>query len=294
MYYHAVNRVCENCIGTWDNGSMPSTYYLTDTNGEHLSDGPLNGCSETDQARGALAADRHDDADVINAAVYGSIFYLRGATSGTLNCLCTGCAGNGAVFGLNVGSTSGRDDGFTIQNTAVYVDPSNTGHDDIVAVKLGPGSSSAGPPNNLNVADLSTVAHLADQIDAEWTKTDLQHATSTAGLPDNIFEGGGARICNRYVNGVEQVGQKLWPWPMQDRILAATTRAASPQHRHMMNVCNSTSCTRQLVTDPHQVANVMGDIVAMFGPIPPGCTEGDGDPNDPPPAPTVWRTDTEE
>ena len=80
---------------------------------------------------------------------------------------------------------------------------------------------------------------------------------------------------------------------MQDRILAATTSVSGAGHQHMMNVCDGSSCNRQMVNDPHAVADVMGDILSMFGPIPSACIEGGSDPEDPPPAPEVWRTDKE-
>ena len=56
----------------------------------------------------------------------------------------------------------------------------------------------------------------------------------------------GASICYRYVDGV-LTSEPLWPWPMQDRIAAATERSL------------------------WDTADVNAEIEAVFGPIPEEC-----------------------
>lgn len=60
-------------------------------------------------------------------------------------------------------------------------------------------------------------------------------------------EGGGAALCFRSIDGQES-DEPLWPWPMQDRIAAATERSN------------------------WESADVMGEITALFGAPPPRCS----------------------
>jgi hypothetical protein len=85
LWYNGTGTVCENCIMTWDNGSMPSSYYLHH-NGSHLGGSSRNGCSSVDQPYGTVSRDRIDDGTQARARVYGSIFYVSGQSSSLYNC----------------------------------------------------------------------------------------------------------------------------------------------------------------------------------------------------------------
>jgi len=87
-------------------------------------------------------------------------------------------------------------------------------------------------------------------IGTDWISTNVEEIVDE--FVDNygvdIFtdDGIGASICYRHVNGV-LTEEPLWPWPMQDRIKAATERSL------------------------WDTADVRAEIEAVFGPIPAEC-----------------------
>ena len=81
----------------------------------------------------------------------------------------------------------------------------------------------------------------------DWIGTNVEEILEDD-LGVDIFtdDGVGASICYRYVDGV-LTSEPLWPWPMQDRIAAATERSL------------------------WDTADVNAEIEAVFGPIPGEC-----------------------
>ena len=81
----------------------------------------------------------------------------------------------------------------------------------------------------------------------------------------NPFQGG---TCYQYQNQ-QLTNIPLWPWPMNQRILDATTVAASSSHQHYIYQGSSPSLT--LINDPHAVVDVTAEVEQVFGSIPAGC-----------------------
>lgn len=84
-------------------------------------------------------------------------------------------------------------------------------------------------------------------IEDDWRQQGV--VTRPPGSKPDIYRGsvGGVSLCHRSVDGHE-TGEPLWPWPMQERILAATERSN------------------------WESADVMGEIAEIFGPPPAACT----------------------
>ncbi len=88
-----------------------------------------------------------------------------------------------------------------------------------------------------------------------WTVNEDKLIVDYGDPAPNVFTGTqGAQVCHRYEDGVLQDGsgatttQPLWPWPMNERILAATTLAAG-----------------------HSAEDVTQRIETLLGPIPSEC-----------------------
>ncbi len=86
------------------------------------------------------------------------------------------------------------------------------------------------------------------RIGKDWSLDDVRLVPWSQRKQVDIYRGtgGGASICHRYVDGRE-TPVPLWPWPMQERIRAATERSSWP------------------------TADVIGEISEVFGPPPPEC-----------------------
>ena len=262
-YYESTGRLYENVLLTWDGGSMPASYYIH--NGDTIVSGPRTTISNP---RGVLGFGQITPGSCADFEMKGSISYVMDH-AGVTEQLDT--LGSRWVLGLN-NATNDANKGccLTLENVVTYVDPNESAWDGMSGFSLG-GAACATQP--IDIIDATSIAQQADDIDADWDQTDVEHATSVGALGDNIYEGDGAHVCYRYEDGSE-TAIPLWPWPMQDRIFDATTLAADAGHEHHMVECDAADtpdCAPVLVTDPHAVADVMADIVSMFGQPPVAC-----------------------
>jgi hypothetical protein len=250
MWYNSTGELAENVIATWDNGSMPDLY-TTQNNGAPYT-GTFAGTKTggaTDQAYGLFSRDRNDSTTTAGARIFGSIGYLRG----------THRYDPQALFFLN-----GEDD-VQVQNCAAFAEPGS--FDAAIPFWLyGPANGSQG--TGLTAQDLSSVGATADTITSEWSPSGVEHAATANGLADSVYVGNAAHLCFEYLNGVE-TATPLWPWRMNARILAATQKAADPQHTHQIYQGDPPVLTD--VVDPHAVEDVTATVEAMFGPIPAAC-----------------------
>ncbi|MCP4837772.1 MAG: hypothetical protein GY894_00210 [Planctomycetes bacterium] len=89
-----------------------------------------------------------------------------------------------------------------------------------------------------------------------WTVDDDRLEVAYGDPPPDVFQGTmGATVCHRYVDGELRDGtgvsaaEPLWPWPMNERILAATTAAVG-----------------------HSPEDVTARIEGLLGPIPAACS----------------------
>lgn len=245
LWYNNVGQIVENTLVTWDNGSMPATYTLQNNGALWTGNGAgTYTAGRVDQPYGLFSRDNISTTTVARARIVGSIGYVRGAHRYDAD----------SLYFLN------NKDDVQVVNSVAYAEPGN--YDTKVPFWL------YGTNANLVATDLASVGASADSIASAWHPTDVQHASSTAGLADSIFSGTGARICLRYQDGVE-TSSGLWPWPMNARILAATTFAARSDHRHFIYQGNPPALTS--VNDPHAVEDVTATIEALFGAIPDAC-----------------------
>lgn len=290
-FYFSQGTRIENAILTWDNGSMPSNWYTND--GESILSGPYQGW-QSGNPRGTLHQGKiNPGEECVNVRVHGLISYIKGSSSGDYNRFADGRAL------IDYDTISMHPCCLSLDNVASWIDPGNSQWSDNFGFNLGPGCDTQSS-KDLTISNISQVHQTSSNIHGDWAQSDLQSATSSSGLSDSIYVGQGAAICNRYENG-STTDVPLWPWPMQDRILAATTFASAANTQVLMTQCSpgsSPQCQQVWVNDPHAPADVMADITAMFGAPPASCSadgssdDDDDDAEPPPPPEDVWRTDT--
>ena len=286
FYFNSGTRV-ENALLTWNNGSMPHTWHTND--GTNIISGPYTGW-QSGNPRGTISQGQiHEGEECVDVKIHGTVSYLKGQTDGDFNAF-----GESRAL-VDYKTIRMQPCCLTLENIATWIDPANDQWNSNLGFNLGDGCT-AQSPKQLFARDISQVQSSSSNFHADWSQTDVEAATDTAGLGDSIYEGNGAHICFRYENGAT-TNEPLWPWPMQQRILDATTFAAAPGHTHLITRCvegNTPECALRTVNTPHAVANVMADVVQMFGSPPTQCSSdgnSNGDAAPPPPA-DIWRTDT--
>ncbi len=92
-----------------------------------------------------------------------------------------------------------------------------------------------------------TEADTALKIGSDWVQIDVLERAPDEAIDIYAGTAGGAKLCLRTVDGQES-SEPLWPWPMQDRIAAATERSN------------------------WESADVMAEVTALFGSQPPRCS----------------------
>ena len=249
LIYNNATSTFENVIGTWDNGSMPSTYTLQHNGTSCATLGPgvcgsppqapsyVYSNADVNQPYGVIA---ESDGAVPNSGsgVFGSIGYVKSADKFEANAVVAFEQGGG---------------GFTFENVVSLLQ----GHTSQRAFVLNSGSGTA--------TNLTSIATPTD-IFTGWSPTNNEHSTTVSGA-SSIYTGGvGADVCNQYINRKLTV-TPLWPWPMNQRILDATTFASQAGHQHLISL-------QGLVTDPHAIEDVTASIQSLFGTIPAQCVTG--------------------
>jgi len=101
------------------------------------------------------------------------------------------------------------------------------------------------PPENLTMDDCTGISNGGVTLEgSDWTVTDLDEATSLAGLASTPYDdANGAQVCYQYLNGV-RTANPLWPWPMTTRIVNA------------------------MVTAGYAPVNVDSQMAKLLGPVP--------------------------
>jgi len=115
---------------------------------------------------------------------------------------------------------------------------------------------------NLVARNTTAIGGSASFYGTEWKKSALSEGASLSAVA-NPFTATttGANLCLRYQDGTLTT-QPLWPWPMNQRIIDATTQSG------------------------RAAVNVTATIQSMLGTIPAACTTGGGA-TPPPPAPSA-------
>jgi hypothetical protein len=248
----ATNNTFENILSTWSGESMPQEYDLTDVNGNVVS--PAQHFTNFNvQDRLTLFGRDHPEYGICrNIKLLGSLAYVKATTT-------TPPSTNMLIASHNDPADSRVMSCYTIKHVLNFWSPSHPSFLSSRGFNLG----DEGTDNHAE--NLSSVSGRADIIPETWSPKNNAHATSLAGLnainADPWIGTTGANLCKRWVNGVVTT-EPLWPWPMNDRIKAATASAG-----RYTGPCPGCVGGRFVRT----ATDVTAEIQALLGPIPPQC-----------------------
>jgi hypothetical protein len=160
--------------------------------------------------------------------ILGSIAYARNTDTFT------------AARGFFVGTEFGPRNNITLRDNAVFFGTA------YATTKRGVHFQDCPTCTGHVVENMTLVGGLAPTFPGHVSHTNVEHAATLAGV-SSLFTGGtGATICRRYVDGTLTT-TPLWPWPMNARIVAATTASG------------------------YGGVDVTATIESLFGPIPAAC-----------------------
>jgi hypothetical protein len=246
-------NIHENVLATWSGESMPETYAETDNKGNSI------GTIRTNFALGGspwvMARDHDFNNFCSNTKILGSIAYVKSSTVSPRVGLSRlhGIGTNNAADLARVPAC------VTYKDVLIIMSPSHPGFGSIPGFFFG----SAGTNNSATY--LSSVTGGSDTIPSSWNPSNNKHGTTVSDLTSqgaNPWTGTtGANLCKRYVNGVK-TNEPLWPWPMNDRIKAATASAG-----RYMGPCVECVGGRFARTP----TDVTAEIEALLGRIPSQC-----------------------
>jgi hypothetical protein len=267
-YGNFQGATCENCLATYTVESLPENYSLTDQSGRQQTPGNNNCLYQ--RAYGGACPQRNtnyrllflDQGGILDAGdgygpdaarFFGSLGYI------------TSVPGSGNV---PPGVVSVSDQLFAGSHIFAYVDPNFSQRNSIH------GFHKQNPAAAGTISHITSVTTLPDSIaGGNLTVTDHRTATTFAGLTaaQSPWTGTtGAQLCYRWIN--ERVTTTpLWPWPMNDRIKAATESAGNyfanggPGCDANAGACTGTLGRRRTATD------VTADVQRLLGTIPAQC-----------------------
>jgi len=307
LAYNNAQMLVENSLFTHDTISLPQNYttYVSSfsaTNyGVRWMTGPdvaHNTCANGDinTANGCPPKDN-------NLQVLGSMYYLPGTAN--LNLVAPAAdAYFGYAFEFNGNSN------ITLRDDVVAIDPDHAMFNKILGYNLqrepyncAVGDTSVICPSTPTVNNIANrITSLTgtgvegsctnqqicsgDRIHIDYTVTGRSKgncATGSSGAgctgahttpvqsPWQNTSTTGARLCYRMTNGVVDTSSPLWPWPMNDRILAATGYAGTIN----MALACPTSDPKCIYSGSGPIGrtatNVTTDIEALLGTIPSAC-----------------------
>lgn len=243
--YNSYQTTVENCLLTWDDSYLTDPYTLVDASGlpypqPGLQPGaPGTGCTTiglpygvvqadqtcsinskaVEQPYGCISMDRLDAQSQAFSKLLGSIAYQNVGQTMDVSRL---------VFFTNIDQVTIRDTA-AIYPTGYVFSPLTGTHR---CFQLAAGIVHAGDTIT-NATAFTTATGDANSIHADWVQTNVRSATQPSALYSGTGPNGvnveslyntnkGAQIQYRYVNGI-LTGTKLWPWPMNQRIIDATT-----------------------------------------------------------------------
>jgi hypothetical protein len=267
-YGNFQGATCENCVATYTLESLPENYYLTDQRGRQQA--PANNNCHYQRAYGGACPQ------------FNTNYRLLALDQGGILDAGDGYGSNGARFfgslgyivsvpgnnNVPPGVVSISDQLFTGSHIFAYIDPNFTQKNRIRGFyKQNPAAAGV-------ISRITSITTLPDAIaSGRLAATDDRTGTTSAALTgaQNPWTGGtGAQLCYRWVN--ESVTTTpLWPWPMNDRIKAATESAGNyfanggPGCESGAGACTGTLGHTRTATD------VTAEVQAMLGPIPPVC-----------------------
>lgn len=247
--YNNYRNIYENIIGTWDNGSMPKSHTLQN-NGALWAGSYARTYTgdDTDQAYGIIAEGQPNwNAET---KILGSIAYVRAADKFPAM----------AAYFIQSGQS-----GLEFTNNVAYFDPSS--HTSKPTFLLPSDRTEAG----LIARNLTGIGGAGNKISGKWEQSKIEYGKTIDRISSIYTGANGAQICYQYHNG-QLTKEPLWPWPMNRRILDATTFASILSHRHYIYQGSPPVLT--LVNDPHTAVDVTSTIETLFGSIPAACKLG--------------------
>jgi hypothetical protein len=237
LAYNSYNAVYENVIGTWSGESLKETYQLA--------------CRSTDAANYAPCGKTFTNYSVDQPnSIFGTDGFRGGRDNNARSKLLGSIAYVQAKDRFHPGQPVllHRMQSVELANTVVYIEPGS--HTNKKTYNLGSLTGAGEPGQNLIARNLTSIGGAGAFFHSGWQGTNRAQGATVDSVP-NIFNGpgSGARVCHRYKDGV-LTNEPLWPWPMNQRILEATTKSG------------------------HTPVNVTATIEKLFGSIPAACKGG--------------------
>jgi hypothetical protein len=239
LVYNSYNFVCENCVAFASGESMPESYELL------KNDGSLSPTTNfaVDQPFGLLATDGMGGRTnkCTNARLYGSLAVLRNTDrnipwiGGVRVAQDVNCYHIRHTYALIPPGSHTNVRGFHLRSYEAGDIPDQTAHN-ITSVRASGDSFGS----TFDVQMRSTGA-TPNSVADPWTRTDT-----------------GANLCYRWGTKIP-----LWPWPMNDRIKAATASAGA-----YSGPCPNCAGGRLGRTE----TDVTAHVESLLGPIPAHCT----------------------
>jgi hypothetical protein len=256
MTYNSTGAVLENVLVTWSGESMPQTY-------TNVSPAVSMKNFEPYAPGGILTVDRIDAPTPKHANINlrGSMVYTK--ATDRLPTTALGGAPGGVFQRLWIfGSSS-----ITVQHVVSAMDPAHPRFDDLPGISLSrkpqncalKAASCEDPVVNNGAANVTSIrGSQGDVVHPDWTTMNESVGTSrTAVQSPWTATSTGANLCYRWGTTTP-----LWPWPMNDRIKAATASAGS--YTGPCPTCGGGRAART-------ATDVTADIETLLGTIPPAC-----------------------
>jgi hypothetical protein len=228
LAYDSLRHTCENCISTWTAERMVFPYLLLDQYGKPCRLSQYYLCEKwltvIDQPCCLFSATTNNSSTAtVDARILGSVGYVRSTARVKTPLGYKG--GHQAVDLLFENSVFYADSGVNTRPLQLH---------------------NAVWPGDLMIAQkMTTIGGSASHIGSDWIVTNLAVGATVGGVP-NVYAAN--QICTRYVNRA-QTTTPLWPWPMNDRIIAG------------------------MVQSGRASVDVTATIESMLGPIPLVCRQ---------------------
>lgn len=247
------DMTCENCIGTWTGSRMQESYALkregtgcyAQWNADQCANngGQLQYSTEyqkdccffsgykINQPYAVIGVDGFTANNIADSRVFGSISYIKQGTNYHIPVEL-----EQAYLATNMSS-------FEYKNAISYIQPGLFPFASMKTFALRGGGT------NLNANNLTGIGGAGSSIHTDWHQSKIKEGPDVSSIGNVYVNADGASICKRY-RGRVLTDVKLWPWPMNQRIIDATTLAGI------------------------KAVNVTATIEGMFGPIPAECGKG--------------------
>jgi hypothetical protein len=241
-----------NCLVTASGESMPAAFTVTDYSGGTTANPncyPSSGTSTVVPCPESVYRIRAASTNpTLNAAPLGSLVYLRASDSWQGPQMVKMPTGGADASGIYV------------RSSMVYIDPSNGRFNNIMGFLLQ--QTTTNSASLISDKITSVRGATGDLFSSDWTVTNTSTGTSLGSVANPwAATGAGANLCYRWINQVPTT-IPLWPWPMNDRIKAATAVAGA-----YAGPCLNCSGGRAA----RAATDVTSDIQNLLGTIPSQC-----------------------